>query len=100
MERDMKPSGRAVFVYYKLEPSERARLEPLMRAYLEALKSRWPELEVERMRREDEEGDAQTWMDVFRCSAGVSDGMLDDIRRQAGAFGLPGPRHYEVFIGR
>jgi len=93
-----KDAGRVVFVYYKIDPLERTAFVVIAQRFFRVLKDRWPDLAIELMRREEQAGDVETWMEIFRCPAGISAEMMLDISQKAEVFKMPGHRICEVFI--
>jgi len=95
------PAGpRELYVYYRVAPphAEAARLEVL--AWQSAALQRWPGLEARLLRRPPAHEQAeQTWMEIYRHPAGLSEAILAQLQQATAQ--LPalrsGERHLEIF---
>ncbi len=110
-----QPGARAVFVYYRVRPSNGAALEKAFADVAVGIGGWQPRL----MRKVDEDGHGknaardspgqgqehlQTWMEVYRSPAEAPQSndairsLIDGCVRSAGIFELiEGGRHYEIF---
>lgn len=100
---DSPPSGRAIFVYYKV-PADQAELtrSRVVRAQA-ALRQAYPGLNTRLMCRADGSPDSETstWMEVYEHAEGVREQLLDELDAlltDPVALPWPSPRHVEVFV--
>jgi len=89
----------ALFVYYKIEESQHAYWLQRVRDLQRQLTAAHPTLELELMQRPGTSSEKmETWMEINRHPAGVTDAMILSIQELAQANGLPDKRACEVFI--
>lgn len=90
---------RTLFVYYKVEKSQRMACARLVRDFQQAVLAAWTGLQGELMQRPEPSPEGvETWMEIYRHPDGVSDEMIHSIQQLASEMGLPGKRASEVFI--
>lgn len=91
--------NNALFVYYKIEENQHAHLLQRVRNFQRQLTVAHPSLELELMQRPGTSSEKmETWMEIYRYPAGVTEAMILSIQELAKANGLPDKRAYEVFI--
>jgi hypothetical protein len=90
---------KTLFVYYKLPVDQHASVKTRLQGMSEELLRRIPGLQVERMQRPEISPEGlETWMEVYRHPAGVSEEMMEHIEAAARNADMPQPRRTEVFI--
>lgn len=88
-----------LFVYYKVPLAEHDDCLSLVTQFEAALQLKWPGLEIEIAQRPipSTEG-LETWMEIYRYPAGLTEEMMASIAQLATELGLPPKRASEVFI--
>jgi Domain of unknown function (DUF4936) len=93
---------RELFVYYRARSNDAPALEAAVQAMQARLRAEHPALTTRLLRRPDENGGLQTWMETYSTTriGGVTPGLQTHIEAQALALAplIDGPRHIEVFI--
>jgi hypothetical protein len=92
------PSGRALYVYYRVQAGQEAAARAVIDTMQATLKPFQPGLRARLMGRVEAAAES-TWMEVYEHPDGVSpacEAMLDHLA-SALPDGLFGPRHVEVF---
>lgn len=93
------PAGRALFVYYRVEPGRLAATVDAVRAMQQRLRRDHPGLQTGLWRRPPVAGQLVTLMETYAAADGVDDALAAAI--EAAARTLPagrlGERHVEVF---
>jgi hypothetical protein len=92
-------TGRALFVYYKIDQALADERLPLVQAFQRQVRQAWPDLSCELMQRPAASAQGQlTWMEIYRTPDGVSDAIIAAITLMAEKQQLPMPRLSEIFI--
>lgn len=96
---------RELFVYYRIRAGDAAAALAAVHAMQRRLREQHPALVARLLRRADETGAVQTWMETYatdlnREPAGVSPSWQAEIEAQAGVLAplLDGPRRTEAFV--
>lgn len=89
-----------LYVYYKFVPSERIGLQKTIRKMQDAIKSRFPHLECDLLKRpEMNEFGQETWMEVYLLRSNTDyELFLTALNEAVELNALPQPRRNEVFI--
>ena len=88
-----------LFVYYKVPLAEHDDCLSLVTQFEAALQLKWPELEIEIAQRPIPSAEGlETWMEIYRYPAGLTEEMMASIGQLATDLGLPPKRASEVFI--
>jgi hypothetical protein len=91
--------NNALFVYYKIEESQHAHCLQRVRDFQRKLTTAYPTLELELMQRPGTSSEKmETWMEIYRHPAGITDAMILSIQELAHANGLPDKRACEMFV--
>jgi hypothetical protein len=93
------PSGRALFVYYRVEPARLAATVDAVRAMQQRLRHHHPGLQADVWRRPPAAGQPVTLMETYAAAGGIDDVLAAAIAQAALALpaGRLGERHVEVF---
>jgi hypothetical protein len=90
--------ARSLFVYYKVPKVEHAKVFEQVRIFQRQLALTLPSLQVELMQRPASSPEGlETWMEIYRHPAGVSDSVIQFIQKLALRLELPHPRASELF---
>ncbi|HEX7439213.1 MAG TPA: DUF4936 family protein [Caldimonas sp.] len=96
---------RELFVYYRVPAAQAAAAEAEVRALQADLRAATTGLRTRLLRRPEESGGRQTWMEIYAFDAaqepaGVSPGLQAEIEAAAlrRLTRIDGPRHVEVFM--
>lgn len=96
---------RELYVYYRVRAADAALAAVEVEALHAALRAAIPGLVARLLRRPDESGERQTWMETYafdaaRQAAGVDASMQARIEAEAARrlTRIDGPRHVEVFL--
>ncbi|HEX7435363.1 MAG TPA: DUF4936 family protein [Caldimonas sp.] len=96
---------RELFVYYRVPAAQAAAAEAEVRALQADLRAAMTGLRTRLLRRPEESGVQQTWMEIYAFDAaqepaGVSPELQAEIEAEASRrlTRIEGPRHVEVFI--
>jgi hypothetical protein len=88
-----------LFVYYKVPVDEHAHCLALVNNFKAALQLKWPLLEMEIAQRPNPSAEGlETWMEIYRYHAGLTEEIMASIAQLATDLGLPPKRASEVFI--
>lgn len=88
-----------LFVYYKVPIEEHDDCLSLVTKFEKALALKWPELEVEIAQRPIPSAEGvETWMEIYKHPAGLTEEIMASIAQHAADMGLPPKRASEVFI--
>jgi hypothetical protein len=94
-----------LFIYYRIQLGGEAAVLRAVNAFQGSLRLRWPHLNTRCLRRADEVGAAQTWMEIYSMdSAPDADGVTSELQAEIEAAALAiapwlaGARHTEVFV--
>ncbi len=89
----------SLFVYYKVPLDEHAHCLSLVTQFEQALQLKWPELVMEIAQRPNPSAEGlETWMEIYKHPAGLTEEMMAAIAQLAADMGLPPKRASEVFI--
>ena len=91
---------RTLFMYYKVPIEERAAAVAAAHDLIGQLSTALPELHVELMQRPEPSKGMETWMEVYRASAGVTQALeqqIEAVVNRVPAF-RQWPRAREIFI--
>lgn len=93
---------RELFVYYRVRSNDAPALKAAVRDMQARLRAEHPALTARLLRRPDENGGLQTWMETYSATriGGVTPELQTHIEAQAQALSplIDGPRHTEAFI--
>lgn len=93
------PAGRALFVYYRVEPARVSATVDAVRAMQQRLRGEHPGLQAHVWRRPPVAGQPVTLMETYVAAGGIDDALAAAI--ELAAFALPagrlGERHVEIF---
>jgi hypothetical protein len=91
---------RTLFMYYKVPVEDRAAAMTAVHDLMTRLSASLPELHVEFMQRPEPSKSMETWMEVYRCSAGVTRSLEEEIEKVLDS--IPAfrnwPRAREIFV--
>ena len=91
--------GRSLFVYYKVPAGTRSQIFEQVRIFQRQLALTLPDLQLELMQRPASSPEGlETWMEIYRHHAGVSDSVIQFIQKLALRLELPHPRASELFV--
>ncbi len=89
----------SLFVYYKVPLAEHAHCLSLVNKFQQALQLKWPALEMEMAQRPNPSAEGlETWMEIYKHPAGLTEEVIASIAQLAADMGLPPKRASEVFI--
>ncbi|MGY0194906.1 DUF4936 family protein [Leptothrix sp. BB-4] len=91
----------SLYVYYRVDPQQLDAARSSLRATQAALQADWPGLRAECLQRADRvDGEAPTWMEVYRHPDGLSPACLADLRQRLSdlPIGRLAGRHEERFV--
>ncbi len=91
-------TSAVLYVYFKVDAAQHHALAPRLRAFQAALQLQWPGLVCELLQRPEAAQGVETWMETYRCGAGLGAELVAAIEAAAQAADLPAPRHTETFI--
>ena len=96
---------RELFIYYRVQVAQEARARRLVETLQSQLCAQFPQLVARLLRRPEDSGGQQTWMETYSTNPmlsaqGVTVQIQAAIEAKAGALTphIVGPRHTEVFV--
>ena len=90
--------GRVLFVYYKIAESDRMRFLQTVQSFEKTIAEQFPLLSLELMQRPASSAGMETWMEIYRDLAGLTEQTLRAIEELARRSDMPLPRLSEVFV--